>query len=80
METNDLREAVKEYKYRRYLRALREERGVATRAAKRIGVHRNTINRMMRDLGMSSYELKCGLGLNHACLVTDRRRSKQVTA
>jgi DNA-binding NtrC family response regulator len=80
METKDLREAVKEYKYRRYLRALREERGVATKAAKRIGVHRNTINRMLRDLGMSSYELRCGLGLKQRCLVTDRRRSRKVAA
>jgi DNA-binding NtrC family response regulator len=77
---NSLKEAVKHYKYLRYLRALAAERGMATRAAERLGVHRNTINRMMRDLGMSSHELRCGLGAKQERVSMSPRRSRQVAA
>lgn len=78
--SQDLRQAVKEYKYRKYLRALATERGIATRAALRVGVHRNTINRMMRDLRMSSSELRRELGVKRECVSVAHRRSRQVAA
>lgn len=80
MESKELKEAVKQYRYRKYLRALTEERGVATKAAQRVGVHRNTINRMMRDLGLSSDKLRRGLGVKREPVSMSPRRSRQVAA
>jgi DNA-binding NtrC family response regulator len=51
-------EAVRGAKRRILLRAIREEGGNLTAAAISLGVHRNTVNRIMREAGLSAIEIK----------------------
>lgn len=49
---------VKDAKRKILLSAIREERGDLTAAAIRLGVHRNTVNRIMRESGLSALDVK----------------------
>jgi DNA-binding NtrC family response regulator len=80
MGNMDLKEEVRMFKYSAYWRALSENRGIVTKAANEVGVHRNTLNRMLREMGLSSYQLKLELGLKTQCVVEDRRRSAKKVA
>jgi DNA-binding NtrC family response regulator len=51
-------EAVRKAKMRILLGAIREERGNLTAAGLRLGVHRNTINRVMKEIGLTAQQVK----------------------
>ncbi len=51
-------EAVRKAKMRILLAAIREERGNLCAAAVRLGIHRNTISRAMREVGLTAQQVK----------------------
>lgn len=54
-------EGVREFKKRFILTVLEENKGNQCRAARELGMHRNTLSRTMADLGLSLAEVRAGL-------------------
>lgn len=50
--------AVKAFKKKLILGAIREERGNFCRAAIRLGIHRNTVNLIIREVGLTSEQVR----------------------
>lgn len=51
-------DAVREFKRNVLLKAIKQEGGNLCRVSVRLGVHRNTVNRIMREVGFSSEQVK----------------------
>lgn len=51
-------EAVKGFKRRMLLDAIKAEDGYLSKAALRVGVHRNTMTRLMREVGLTSQQVR----------------------
>jgi DNA-binding NtrC family response regulator len=51
-------EAVRKFKRNVLLKAIKQEGGNLCRVSVRLGVHRNTVNRIMREVGFSSEQVK----------------------
>ena len=54
-------EGVREFKKRFILTVLQENQGNQCRAARELGMHRNTLSRAMADLGLDLAEVRAGL-------------------
>ena len=54
-------EAINEFEKRFIRRALDRSKGNQSRAAKLLGIHRNTLSRTMAELGISLAEIRAGL-------------------
>ncbi len=54
-------EAVREFKKRFLLEVLAHSRGNQCKAAKELGVHRNTLSRMITELELNPSEIRMGL-------------------
>jgi DNA-binding protein Fis len=54
-------EAVREFKKRFLMEVLAHHRGNQCKAAKALGVHRNTLSRMIAELGINPAEIRTGL-------------------
>lgn len=54
-------EAVREFKKRFLLEVLSHHRGNQCKAAKNLGVHRNTLSRMITELEINPTEIRMGL-------------------
>ncbi len=54
-------EAVREFKKRFLLEVLAHHRGNQCKAAKDLGVHRNTLSRMISELSLNPAEIRMGL-------------------
>jgi DNA-binding NtrC family response regulator len=50
--------SVNAFKKRLILGAIREERGNFCKAAMRLGIHRNTVNRILREVGLTSEQVR----------------------
>ncbi len=74
--TSQYDRAVKEFKRAYLLRAIAAERGVMTREARKIGVHRNTMDRMLKELGMNSYQLRVMVGFPGRCTPGKRNQRR----
>lgn len=51
-------EAVKQFKKKVVLEAIKEERGNMCRAARRLEIHRNTVTRLMQEVGLNSKQVR----------------------
>ena len=54
-------EAVREFKKRFILAVLQENHGNQCKAARELGMHRNTLSRTMAELGLNLAEVRAGL-------------------
>jgi DNA-binding NtrC family response regulator len=57
-------EAVRQFKKKYVLEAIKEERGNFLRAARRLEIHRNTVTRVMQEVGLNSKQVREYLRLN----------------
>ena len=56
-----LAQAVRDFKRKLVMKTMREEGGNLTRTAFRLGVHRNTMNRLMFELGLNAKQVRTWL-------------------
>lgn len=54
-------EGVREFKKRFILTVLQENRGNQCRAARELGMHRNTLSRTLAELGLDSAQIRKGM-------------------
>jgi Fis family transcriptional regulator len=70
-------EAVREFKKRFIITVLEENRGNQCKAARQLGMHRNTLSRTMQELKIDVRPLRAGASVRRAAPVRSRWRKNR---